>query len=260
MGPKRNVPVLGEEGCACKTPRSCALVKKEHGLRPCRKNTRAGMRLVAVETPACGDEGIRVTATRKEIKLRCLYTNARSMSNTQEELEAIVCLESYAIVAITETWWNDSHSWSAVMEGYRLFKRDSLGRKGGGVALYIKKDYECVEINEGGDRVESIWIGIKAKANKTEVIVGVCYRPPTQDEEVDERLYKQLGEVSSSLPLVLVGDFNFPDVCWNYNTADREQSRRFLERVGGNFLTQPVREPTRGSNILDLLFVNRGGM
>ena len=66
MGPKRNVPVLGEEGCACKTPRSCALVKKEHGLRPCRKNTRAGMRLVAVETPACGDEGIRVTATRKE--------------------------------------------------------------------------------------------------------------------------------------------------------------------------------------------------
>ena len=69
-----------------------------------------------------------------------------------------------------------------------------------------------------------------------------------------------MGEVSRSLPLVLVGDFNFPDVCWNYNTADREQSRRFLERVGGNFLTQPVREPTRGSNILDLLFVNRGGM
>ena len=258
--PERNVPVLEGEGCACKTPWSCALVKEEDDSPLCRKNTRAGMRLVAVETPECGDEGIRVTATRKEIKLRCLYTNARSMSNTQEELEAIVCLESYAIVAITETWWNDSHSWSAVMEGYRLFKRDSLGRKGGGVALYIKKDYECVEINEGGDRVESIWIGIKAKANKTEVIVGVCYRPPTQDEEVDERLYKQLGEVSRSLPLVLVGDFNFPDICWNYNTADKEQSWRFLERVGDNFLTQLVREPTRGSNILDLLFVNREGL
>ena len=100
----------------------------------------------------------------------------------------------------------------------------------------------------------------KAKANKTDITVGVCYRPTTQDEEVDEKLYKHLGEVSRSLPLVLVGDFNFPDVCWNYNTADREQSRRFLERVGGNFLTQPVREPTRGSNILDLLFVNREGL
>ena len=66
-----------------------------------------------------------------------------------------------------------------------------------------------------------------------------------------------MGEVSRSLPLVLVGDFNFPDICWNYNTADKEQSWRFLEYVGDNFLTQLVREPMRGSNILDLLFVNR---
>ena len=69
-----------------------------------------------------------------------------------------------------------------------------------------------------------------------------------------------MGEVSRSLPLVLVGDFNFTDICWNYNTADREHSRRFLECVGDNFLTQLVREPTRGSNILDLLFVNREGL
>ena len=81
-----------------------------------------------------------------------------------------------------------------------------------------------MEINNVDDRVEIMWIRIKAKANKTDAIMGFCYRLPTQDEEVDERLYKQLGEVSRSLPLDLVGDFNFPDNCWNYNTADREQS------------------------------------
>ena len=63
-----------------------------------------------------------------------------------------------------------------------------------------------------------------------------------------------MGEVSRSLPLVLVRDFNFPDICWNYNIADREQSWRFLECVGDNFLTQLVSEPTRGSNILDLSY------
>ncbi|XP_048789274.1 uncharacterized protein LOC125687934 [Lagopus muta] len=61
-------------------------------------------------------------------------------------------------------------------------------------------------------------------------------------------------------PLVLVGDFNFPDICWNYNRADREQSRRFLKCAGDNFLTQPVRELMRGRNILDLLFVNGKGL
>ena len=90
----------------------------------------------------------------------------KSMGNKQEELEAIVCSESYDIVAIMETWWNNSHSWSEVMEGYWLFKRDRLGREGGGVALYVKKDYECVEINNVDDRVESIWIRKKSKGQQ----------------------------------------------------------------------------------------------
>ena len=137
--PVCNITVLVGEGCASKIPQSCVLAKEEDNSPFCRKNTRVGVRLVAMETPEYGHEGIRATATEKEAKLRCLYTNARSMGNKQEELEAIVCSESYDIVAITETWWNDSHSWSALMEGYQLFKRDRLGRKGGGVALHIKK-------------------------------------------------------------------------------------------------------------------------
>ncbi|KAK4826009.1 hypothetical protein QYF61_003782 [Mycteria americana] len=90
--------------------------------------------------------------------------------------------------------------------------------------------------------------------------LGVCYRAPNQDEEADETFYKQLAEVSQSLALVLVGDFNLPDVCWKYNTAERKQSRRFLECVEDNFLTQLVSEPTRGGSSLDLLFTNREGL
>ena len=41
--------------------------------------------------------------TRLTAQMKCLYTNARSMGNKQEELEAIVLLESYDLVAITET-------------------------------------------------------------------------------------------------------------------------------------------------------------
>ncbi|KAK4830538.1 hypothetical protein QYF61_011676 [Mycteria americana] len=109
-------------------------------------------------------------------------------------------------------------------------------------------------------RVECLWVRIRGKANKADIVVGVCYRPPNQDEETDELFYKQLGEASRSLALVLVGDFNLPDVCWKYNTAERNQSRRFLERVADNFLTQLVSEPTREGAPLDLLFTNREGL
>lgn len=56
--------------------------------------------------------------------------------------------------------------------------------------------------------------------------------------------------------LVLVDDFSFPDIFWNYNTAEGEQPQRFPECVGDNFLTQ-LKEPTRGRKILNLLLVNR---
>ena len=66
-----------------------------------------------------------------------------------------------------------------------------------------------MEINDGDDRVKSLWVRIKAKVNKTDIIVGVCYRPPNQDEEVDKTLYRQLGEVSRSPPLFFCGASSF---------------------------------------------------
>ena len=57
-------------------------------------------------------------------QMKCLYTNALSMGNKQEKLEAKVLLESYDLIAITETWWDESHDWNVALDGYRLFRRD----------------------------------------------------------------------------------------------------------------------------------------
>ncbi|GAB0180245.1 hypothetical protein GRJ2_000489800 [Grus japonensis] len=193
-------------------------------------------------------------------QLKCIYINERGMGNKQEELEAIVQQENYDIVAITEIWWDDLHNWSAAMDGYKLFRRDRQGRRGSGVALYSRVCFDCLELDDGDERVECLWVRIRGKTNKADIMVGVCYRPPNQDEEADEIFYKQLGEVSRSPALVLVEDFNLPDICWKYNTAERKQSRRFLQFVEDNFLTQLVSEPTREGTQLDLLFENREGL
>lgn len=59
------------------------------------------------------------------------------MGKKQEELEATMQQQSCDVAAITETWWDDSHSWNTALGGYRLFRRDREGRRGGGVALNI---------------------------------------------------------------------------------------------------------------------------
>ncbi|TRZ26643.1 hypothetical protein HGM15179_000414 [Zosterops borbonicus] len=178
------------------------------------------------------------------------------MGNKQGEPEVMVQQQSYDVVTITEMWWDDSQSWSTALNGYKLFR----GRRGGGVALYIKKACDTIGIETNEDGVECLWVRIKGKANKVDIIRGVCYCPLSQEEEVDNLFYKQLKNVSGSSALVLVGDFNLPDICWELNTAEKRQSRKFLEHMEDNFLLQLVGEPTRGGTMLDLLFTNRDGL
>ncbi len=131
------------------------------------------------------------------------------------------------------------------MDGYKLFRKDRQGRRGGGVALYVKECFEVTELMTRDDKVESLWVKIRGRACRADILVGICYRPPNQDEETDEVFYEQLAEAARSLALVLMGDFNFSNICWEYNIAQKKQSRWFLEYMGDNFLMQLVREPIR---------------
>ena len=92
------------------------------------------------------------------------------------------------------------------------------------------------------------------------IIVGVCYRPPDQEERADEALYRQIGAASRSQALVLMGDFSHPDICWRDNTAGHKQSRRFLECIDDNFLLQVMEEPMRRGAMLDLVLTNKEGL
>ncbi|TRZ11984.1 hypothetical protein HGM15179_015124 [Zosterops borbonicus] len=123
-------------------------------------------------------------------QLRCMCTNACNMGNKQDFLEAMVQQPSYDAIIITETWWDNSHSWSAALDGYKLFKRDRKVGRGGGVALYIREAFDAVGIENNDDEVECLWLRIKGKANKADILLGVCYCPPNQEEEVDNLFYE----------------------------------------------------------------------
>lgn len=74
-----------------------------------------------------------------------------------------------------------------------------------------------------------------------------------------EVFYEQLAEVTRSADLVLMGDLDFLYIHRKYNTVQKKLSRRFLERAEDSFLTQLVKETTRGGALLDLLFTERTG-
>jgi len=60
---------------------------------------------------------------------------------------------------------------------------------------------------------ESLWVRITGRASTGDIIVGICYRPPKMEDQVDESLYEQIGAASCSQALVFRGDFNHLDIC-----------------------------------------------
>ena len=66
------------------------------------------------------------------VKLNIFYTNARSLNNKMEELEAKVDSEEYDIVAVSEKWFKEESNWRTGLEGYKVYRCDRKERIGGG--------------------------------------------------------------------------------------------------------------------------------
>jgi len=125
-----------------------------------------------------------------------------------------------------------------VIDGYRLFRRDRWGKRGGGIALYIKKSIECEELSlkNSHEQVESLWVRIRDRGEKGNLVMGAYYRLPDQGEPADEAFFCQLQEASHLQSLVLLWDYNHPNICWKSSTMRGRQSRRFLECTENDFL------------------------
>lgn len=65
-------------------------------------------------------------------------------------------LQSYNIIGVSETCWEESSDCCAVVDDYILSRRDRQSRRGREVALYLTEGPNCMELSVGGETVESL--------------------------------------------------------------------------------------------------------
>ena len=81
------------------------------------------------------------------------------------------------IIGITESWANNDVTDAELgLEGYAMFRKGRMGRRGGGVLLYIKDTIPAyaVQLQEEADCNEAI--RCKLVTGHTTVTIGVVYR------------------------------------------------------------------------------------
>ena len=140
------------------------------------------------------------------------------------ELRELVKEIEPEVITVTETWLNDSNCNEEVeIEGYQIIRRDRIGKRGGGVMIYIKQCYKVRELNLENpnleNSLETIWVEIQKIGGKN-IVIGSCYRPPTArgfvEAIVDEiDLASDIGN-----PMILMGDMNFDLSKENNATSD----------------------------------------
>ena len=127
-----------------------------------------------------------------------------------------------------------------------MFRKDRMGRRGGGVLLYIKETipaYE-VQLQEEADCNEC-----KLVTGHTTVTIGVVYRCPNITKQNNENIHNAISEVSKG-DCIIMGDFNHGNIKWDTLQSTGVEYQMFLCLVQDNFLTQHVLEPTRATRVL----------
>ena len=77
-----------------------------------------------------GCKGIQGNTSKAEIKCMCL--NAKSILNKKNELDIMVDGKKTHIIGITESWENNDITDADLgLEGYVMFRKDRMGRRGG---------------------------------------------------------------------------------------------------------------------------------
>ncbi len=93
---------------------------------------------------------------------------------------------------------------------------------------------------------ENIWCTLKLKDNDI-LLLGCIYRSPSTNNDNTQRLCNLLQEVDeiNLSHLLIVGDFNFPEVDYSKYHSNAPQNHRshiFINKILDIFLYQPITE------------------
>lgn len=177
--------------------------------------------------------------------------NARSIAKPHaiEQLTAEMIGYDVGVGVISESHLKKKHADSSVsIDGYDLFRRDRPGRKGGGVAIYVRNSsissvWSCP--GQNNPLLELLWVKVVRDSDVT--FIGALYHPPAPIYATADLL----GVVESTVLSILR---EFPDA--HVVLAGDLNMLPEIEIVARTGLSPIVFQPTRGNNQLDRIYVS----
>ena len=191
-----------------------------------------------------------------------MHINCRSITSKLPEIQILLSQLPVKVLAVTETWLDQSNEGSIFIPGYRFVHACRTHGRGGGVGLFIANDIRFgIFQNPCGPQshasYESIFVTIP-QTKGHDFIIGAVYRPPALSLEAFTEEFEQLlTKLSSTKKQVLLsGDFNVDLL----KTQDHLLTHNFFNCLTSHHFLPTILRPTRitefTATLIDNIFTN----
>lgn len=186
-------------------------------------------------------------------KLSVAFLNVRSLTLHFADFKTLIGQEQYDIIGVSETWLTENiPSNSVEVEGYNFIRKDR-GTRGGGVGLYLKKNFEYeILYTNAHEALEQIWV--RVKSSKFTYIIGSLYRPPKGNFNDFLNVFEDSLSEFICHEIICGGDINV-------NLADplNHSTAAFIDCLEAFNLNQIISSPTRitktTNTLLDVILI-----
>lgn len=158
------------------------------------------------------------------------YQNVRGLRTKTNEFYRSLCLCSYDIIVLTETWLLDSVSNSELFDvRYAIWRRDrdynlTKQRMGGGVIIAIRKDLYVTSRPSFSSSAEDLWVTVHIKhknSSPLNIHIGCVYMCG-QNHGLSfsaqlQNFLSQFNDILLAKPsdkFIVLGDFNLSNIIW----------------------------------------------
>ena len=144
-----------------------------------------------------------------------------------------------------------------------MYRKDRPNKSYGGVLIAVTNNLICSVVTDLDTDCEILWVQIDLIGTKS-LHIGSFYRPPNSDMTALDNLNLSLERLThrTNGNIWLGGDFNAPHIDWSSMEVSplaggrRQEQQRLIDISLDHNIEQTIDKPTRGGNILDLLFTN----
>ena len=178
--------------------------------------------------------------TKHSRNLKISALNINSIQNKIGDILFLLNQQLIDILVIGESKLDETKDESLYQHpSYELYRRDRVGKGGGGLMVYVKKNLQSSRVTFDNN---SEIISLVIKADKSKIGIIACYRPPYTHNETDffSSLDEQIKNLDSESPVetLILGDLNF-------DMQDKMDSKKLTDFNASNGFTNTILTPTR---------------